>query len=216
MLTSIIRNRLALAATAALLAAAASAVLWRSGEQDIARTPAISASKLSFGGRFTLVDHSGKIVTDRDYDGLYKLIFFGFTNCPAVCPTTLQTVTIALEELGPAADRVKPLFITIDPEHDTPKVMAEYVGNFDRRIVGLTGTPQQIAAAAKLYHVHYKKVRDKDGSEQIEHTATLYLMAPDGALLAHIPPEASPRKMADLIRMEFGKAPGAQASKAQP
>lgn len=197
-----------------LLAFAGAALWWQFAERSAPPGPAISASNLSFGGQFTLIDHSGKTVTDRDYDGLYRLVFFGFTNCPAVCPTTLQTVTIALAELGSAADRVQPLFITIDPEQDKPQVLAEYVSNFDRRIVGLTGTPQQIAAAAKAFHVYYKKVRDKDGSEQIEHTATLYFMAPDGAHLTHIPPEASPRKMAELIRAEIDRTMRAQTSKA--
>ncbi len=203
-------------AAVALLTFAAAVFWWQASERSAPPAPAVSASNLSFGGRFTLIDHSGKTVTDRDYDGRYKLVFFGFTNCPAVCPTTLQTVTVALEELGSAADRVQPLFITIDPEHDKPPVLAEYVSNFDRRIVGLTGTTQQIAAAAKLFHVYYKKVRDKDGSEQVEHTATLYFMAPDGTHLAQIPPEASPRKMAELIRMEIDKMPHAQTNKAQP
>lgn len=167
--------------------------------------PALTSSKLTFGGPFALTDHSGKAVTDRDYEGSYKLIFFGFTGCPAVCPTTLQTVTLALSDLGPLADRIKPLFISIDPDHDTPKILSEYVSSFDQRIIGLTGTPQQIAVTAKAFHVHYKKVRDKDGSEQIEHTATLFFMAPDGSFVAHIPPEASPRKMADLIKLEVLK-----------
>lgn len=203
-------------AAVALLTFAAAVFWWQASERSAPPSPVISASNLSFGGRFTLVDHTGKTVTDRDYDGRYRLVFFGFTNCPAVCPTTLQTVTLALNELGAAADRVQPLFITIDPEHDKPQVLAEYVSNFDRRIVGLTGTPQQIAAAAKLFHVYYKKVRDKDGSEQVEHTATLYFMAPDGTHLTQIPPEASPRKMAELIRMEIDKTLHAQTNKAQP
>lgn len=200
-----------LAVAIAGLAVMAMLGLWMAQDSGSPSTPT-TASNISFGGPFTLVDHSGKAVTDRDYDGFYKLIFFGFTNCPSVCPTTLQTVTLTLAELGPMSDRIKPLFISIDPEQDTPKLLSEYVSSFDPRIVGLTGTPQQVAAAAKAFHVYYRKVRDKDGGEQIEHTATLYFMAPDGSFLTHIPPEASPHKMADLIKLEISKRADTQAT----
>ena len=93
---------------------------------------------------FSLVDHTGKPVTDEDFAGKWQILFFGFTSCPDVCPTTLNDVSLILEELGDGAEQVAPLFISVDPERDTPHVMAEYVANFDPRIVGLTGSPEQI------------------------------------------------------------------------
>lgn len=173
---------------------------WWSGASPTPPRTSVTAANLKFGGPFTLVDHTGKMVSERNFIGQYQLIFFGFTDCPAVCPTTLQTITLALVELGPLASEVRPIFISVDPQHDSPKVLADYISNFDRRIVALTGTPEQVAAAAKIFHVHYRRARDKDGNEQIEHTATIFLMARDGTYLGDIFPDVSPRKMAAIIR----------------
>lgn len=179
---------------------AAAVAWWRSQATLQQSAPTEVAGRLTFGGPFTLLDHTGRSVTEKDFLGRYQLLFFGFTSCPAICPTTLQTVTVALSELGSDADRVQPMFITVDPANDTPQMMAAYVKHFDKRIVGLTGTPEQVASVAKAWHIHYRRVRDKDGSEQIEHTAALFLMGPDGKYLEHIPPDVSPQKMAQLIR----------------
>ncbi len=189
-------------ATAIILAGAACFWLLPAG-QPPAKVEATTASALTFGGPFELVDHAGRTVTDQDFKGRHLLIFFGFTSCPAICPMALQKVSDALQELGPGASRLTPLFISLDPEHDTPEVMADYIKNFDNRIVGLTGTAAQIDKAAKAYHIFYRRVRDAEGSEQIEHTATFFLMAADGSYLAHIPPEVSPKKMAFLIQQSI-------------
>lgn len=197
---SIAFKRHAMLAAAAAIGLGGTAWWWWTARGPTPPSTTQTASNLKFGGPFTLVDHTGKTVTDRDFIGRHQLIFFGFTSCPAVCPTALQTVTLALEELGSLSDQLWPLFVSVDPQNDTPKVLADYLTHFDRRIIGLTGTPAQITIAAKAFHIVYKRVRDSDGSEQVEHTAVFYLMGPDGTFLTHIPPDTSPRKMASIIR----------------
>jgi protein SCO1 len=132
------------------------------------------------GGPFSLVDHHGKSVTDRDYLGKPTLVFFGFTNCPNVCPSTLLEITDQLKELGPDADRLNVLFITVDPERDTPEQLALYLSSFDPRITGLTGTPENISAAEKAYHIYAKKVPLDDGGYTMDHTATIAVMNSKG------------------------------------
>jgi len=132
------------------------------------------------GGPFSLVDHHGKPVTDRDYLGKPTLVFFGYTHCPDVCPTTLFEITNQLQELGPAADRLNVLFITVDPERDTPQQLALYLSSFDPRIVGLSGTPENVSAAIMAYHVYAKKVPLKDGEYTMDHIATVFMMDSKG------------------------------------
>ena len=118
-------------------------------------------------GAFSLVDHTGRSVTHQDFLGRFMLIFFGYTHCPDICPTDLLVMSQALDMLGAAGERVQPIFITIDPERDTPRVMAEFVAHFHPRLVGLTGAPEQVAAAAEVYRVRYRKFypleSDEDG-----------------------------------------------------
>ncbi|HHI82940.1 MAG TPA: SCO family protein, partial [Rhizobiales bacterium] len=142
-----------------------------------------SSGKALIGGPFSLVDEDGKKVTDKSYAGKYTLVYFGYTFCPDVCPTELQIISAALDQLGSEADRIQPLFITIDPERDTPAVLKEYTANFNPRITGLSGTPEQIAAVAKAYRVYYRKVREKDAAKDdylMDHSSITYLMGPDG------------------------------------
>ena len=123
------------------------------------------------GGPFTLVGRDGKTVTDRAFRGKYMLVFFGFTHCPDICPAELQVMAAALDELGPKANEIIPIFITLDPERDTPPVVADYVMNFSPRFVGLTGSPEQIAEAAKAYRVTYSKFQE-DGAQARATTAS--------------------------------------------
>ena len=118
-----------------------------------------STGTAQVGGAFTLLDHTGRTVSDTDFGDDFLLIYFGYTTCPDVCPTALLVMTQALDELGPQGERVRPLFITIDPERDTQAVMADYVAHFHPRLVGLTGSPEQVAVAAKAYLVYYAKAR---------------------------------------------------------
>ena len=142
------------------------------------------------GGPFHLVDQNGQARSDADFHGQYLLVFFGYTNCPDVCPTTLQTITTAMDKLGSDAAKVTPIFITVDPERDTPAVMKAYAANFTPRLVALSGTPDAIAAAAKVYRIYYKKAGE-GADYSMDHTALVYLMGPDGNYLAHFSNEAT-------------------------
>lgn len=146
-----------------------------------------SAGKALVGGPFSLVDHTGRRVTDKDFRGRYMLVFFGFTYCPDVCPSGLQVMAAALQKLGAKADRVTPILISVDPERDTPAQLADYVKSFDPRLVGLTGTREEVDAAAKAYRVYYKKVTDEKSTAgyTIDHTAIIYLMDPNGSYVTH-------------------------------
>src|SRR4029453_290391 len=134
------------------------------------------------GGPFTLVAQNGKTVTDRDFRGKYMLVFFGFTHCPDICPAELQVMLQSLDALGPKAEAVAPIFITLDPERDTPEVVGAYVKNFGPRFLGLTGSPEAIAEAAKAYRIAYSKFQDDPASSNysIDHSALVYLMGKDG------------------------------------
>lgn len=153
------------------------------------------------GGPFTLVNEQGESVTEADFRGRFMLIYFGFTFCPDVCPTELQVMASAIEALGPEAEKITPVFITIDPERDTPEVMARYVTLFHPRLTGLTGSPEQIAAAAKAWHVFYRKVADESSNEDytMDHSSIVFLMGPEGEYLKLFGPGTGPDKMAEDI-----------------
>lgn len=138
-----------------------------------------AAGVASIGGPFTLVDDTGATVTDKTLAGKPYAIYFGYTYCPDVCPTTLFDLTRWIKSLGPDADKLNYVFVTVDPERDTPKVMHAYVNSFDKRIRGFTGTPAQIAQIATEYRVYYKKVPTSDGSYLMDHSAVIYLMTAD-------------------------------------
>lgn len=136
---------------------------------------------LTIGGPFQLVSaKTGQDVSDRDFRGKWLLIFFGYTHCPDVCPTTLSNIAEALGELGPLAAQIQPLFITVDPERDTVRVMGDYTSAFDPRIVGLSGSAVQVARAAEAYRVYYAK-RVIGNDYFMDHSATMYIVRPDGS-----------------------------------
>ncbi|SDE30399.1 SCO family protein [Rhodospira trueperi] len=139
------------------------------------------------GGPFTLVNGAGETVTDSSFPGQYLLVYFGYTYCPDVCPTSLQTMADALNALDPAiVERIQPLFVTVDPERDRPADVAEYAGFFHPKLMGLTGTVEQVTAAARAYKVYFAKVEQPDSAAPylLDHSAITYLMAPDGTLAA--------------------------------
>lgn len=138
------------------------------------------------GGAFTLEDGNGKSVTDQDFRGRYMLVYFGYTFCPDVCPTTLNAMADAMDRLGPQAGKVRPVFITVDPRRDTPSVVKRYVAAFGQGIVGLTGTPEEIAKVAKAYRVYYAEHRTGPGPDDyaMDHSSVLYLMDPNGGFVA--------------------------------
>ncbi len=165
--------------------------------------PAVETTgKALIGGPFTLVDQTGKQVTDRDFRGRYMLVFFGFTHCPDICPAELQVMSASLDELGAKADAVVPIFVTLDPERDTPEVMADYVKNFGQRFVGLTGSPDAVASAAKAYRVAYSRFQeDKTKSDySIDHSALIYLMGKDGEYITHFAYGTPAAKMSETLR----------------
>jgi protein SCO1/2 len=133
----------------------------------------------TIGGPFRLTDQNGRTVTEQDFKGAPFLVFFGFTHCPDVCPTTLFEVSEILRTLGPDAARVRVAFITVDPERDTPTALKDYLSSFDPHMEGLTGDPAAIAAVTKAYRVYYKKVPLDEGYT-MDHTAIVYLMDKDG------------------------------------
>jgi protein SCO1 len=163
--------------------------------------PVQSSGAALIGGPFSLVGADGKPVTDRDFRGRYMLIFFGFTHCPDICPAELQVVAQALEQLGDKAKKVVPIFITLDPERDTPEAMANYVKSFGPNFVGLTGSPEAIAAAAKAYRVAYSKVENKEsaGDYSVDHSALVYLMDPEGRYVTHFSYGLSADQMAEKL-----------------
>ena len=187
--------RLALIVAAVVLIAAASAGAWWAWTAPAPRVGGI-------GGPFALVDGDGKAVTDRDLRGRLSLIYFGYTFCPDVCPTTLSSMIGGLEALGSDADRVRPVFITLDPERDTPAVVRDYVAAFSPRLLGLTGSPEAVAAAARAFRVYFAKHpnAEKPADYTLDHSSILYLMDERGAFRALIRADQPPHDMAEEIR----------------
>jgi protein SCO1 len=144
----------------------------------------IGSAAASVGGPFHLEDQSGKVVTEQDVKGKPFLVFFGYTHCPDVCPTTLFDMSQVMKKLGPDADRINALFITVDPERDTPTLMKDYMSNFDPHLRGLTGDQAAINTAIKEYRVYAKKIPLKDGDYTMDHTAIVYLMDKNGDFVA--------------------------------
>jgi protein SCO1/2 len=158
----------------------------------------------AIGGPFELVDQNGRTVTEKSWPGKYLLVYFGYTFCPDVCPTELSTMAAALDELGGDADKVQPLFITVDPERDTVPVMADYVPSFHPRLQGLTGSDAQVRGAAKAYRVYFAKGKDEgDGAYLMDHSSFIYLIDPEGNYVTHFSPMTAPEEMARRIRSQL-------------
>jgi protein SCO1/2 len=148
------------------------------------RSSSVGPAIAAVGGPFQLVDQDGKTVSDADMRGRPFLVFFGYTHCPDVCPTTLFEMSQMLHVLGPDAGRIGALFITVDPERDTPAVLKDYLASFDPHLRALTGDPAAVDAALKAYRVYAKKVPLKDGDYTMDHTAVVYLMDKNGRFVA--------------------------------
>jgi protein SCO1/2 len=156
-----------------------------------------------FGGAFTLTAPDGRRVSDRDLLGRYVLITFGYTRCPDVCPTDLAVMSQALDALGPAAERIQPVFVTVDPARDTPALMGEYVASFHPRLLGLSGSEADVAAAAKAYKVHRRKVLTTPGQTDdylVDHSSLTYLMGPEGGFLTLFPTNTPANRMAAALK----------------
>lgn len=161
------------------------------------------------GGPFTLTDQDGRKVGEKDFLGRYMLVFFGYTYCPDICPTELQVMTAALDAMGPAADKIQPVFVSIDPARDTPEVLKAYVGNFGPRLKGLTGTPEEIAAVAKAYRVYYAKAGDQSSPDSylMDHSSIIYLMGPDGSFVKHFTYTTDAAKLTAELKNAVGASP---------
>ena len=156
------------------------------------------------GGPFELIDQTGRKRTDADFRGELLLIFFGYTTCPDICPTELMQIGLAIDKLGAVGADVQPLFISVDPERDTPEVLAQYVTNFHPRLIGLTGTPEQVRKVADSYKAYYAKYSPPDGAVYlIDHSGFTYLMGRSGEYLGFFPPGTSAERMAEIIRQHL-------------
>lgn len=194
--------RLALIVLAGLTVGAAAALaIFPAARERLLSQSVPSVGQALVGGPFALTDQTGKRVTDKDFRGRYLLVFFGFTNCPDVCPSALQVMAAALDKLGPKGQKITPVFITVDPERDTPAQLASYLKSFHPRLVGLSGTPAEIEAVTKAYRVYVKKVADPKSSAgyTFDHSAIIYLMGPDGAYLAHFTHASNVEAMAERL-----------------
>lgn len=177
-------------------------LLTLAGCESPPQQPPLAGAKI--GGAFTLTDQDGRRVTDTQFAGRYRLVYFGYTYCPDVCPTDMQTLMrgLKLYETRDAAKaaKVQPIFITIDPERDTPPVLKQWVNAFHPRLIGLTGTPEQIAAVAKEYAVYYKKVATPGSTSYlVDHARQAVLFGPQGEPLALIPQDETPEAAADEL-----------------
>ena len=146
--------------------------------------PGETTKPSSVGGPFRLLDHNGRVVTEADFKGRPFLVFFGFTHCPDICPTALFEMSEVLKRLGPDADKTAALFISVDPERDTPEKLKDYVSSFHPRVFGLTGTPAEIEAVTRAYRAYAKKVSLDGGGYTMDHSAIVYLMDKDGRFVA--------------------------------
>ena len=196
------RTRTAVGLAVAALVGGAAALSWALSIWLVpaSPTPEATAQGPVITSEFELVDQTGKAVRDEDFDGKWQLVFFGFTSCPDICPTTLSNVTAALEGLGPAVEKLQPLLITVDPERDTAPVLKEYLAAFDPRILGLTGTPEQVGAALRSFRVYASKRPLEEGDYTMDHSAFIYLMDPRGEYAAHFNPQEPVEGMVEKIR----------------
>ncbi|MEZ5773556.1 MAG: SCO family protein [Hyphomicrobiaceae bacterium] len=156
----------------------------------------------AIGGPFSLVDHRGARVTDKDFGGRYTLFYFGYTHCPDICPAGLQTIEAALAAIGTQADKVTPVLISVDPARDTPEVLADYVRNFGSRMIGLTGTQGEVEQAMRSFRVYARRVEGEGSSDDylIDHSGYIYLMGPDGRLVSHYSHSISANELARRLR----------------
>jgi protein SCO1 len=182
----IVRSAAWVLVAVAIFVATGIAVGWLRTEWLGQSPPVTTTGVPTVGGPFSLVNHRGERVTQDTFKGKPTAYFFGFTHCPEVCPTTLFETSQHLKDLGPDADRLNVVFVTVDPERDTPDLLKSYLESFDPRIVALTGTAEEVAAAAKAYHVSYRKVPTEGGNYTMDHTASVILTDANGGFLSLI------------------------------
>ncbi len=198
------------------LALAGAVILWQVNKDETRRiqlqhearqanpTPEVPPSTKSIGGAFTLTNQDGQTVTSAEFHDKYMWVYFGYTYCPDLCPTGLQSLAHALHKLGPDTKKIQTLFITIDPVRDTPEKMKAYVASFHPDIMGLTGTPEQIATVAKAYQVYYARGEQVDEHDYImDHSSLIYFMGPEGRFIAAYPENADPRLLVNALKEQW-------------
>lgn len=191
-----VRTPQALIPYALALACIAAGALWHLAGQPPSTGEIAISGVAQVGGPFSLTDQDGRRRTDADFRGHWVLVYFGYTNCPDVCPTTLALMSEVLTQLGGGADRVIPIFVTLDPEHDRPKILKAYLASFDPRFVGLTGGSRAIAKVAKDYRVYSVKRPLSGGEYGIDHSSVICLMGPDGRFVTAYQDSGSPETIA--------------------
>jgi protein SCO1/2 len=192
---------------AAMVAFVGASLIWRMASPPGLPAP-VTTGEADIRSEFALTDHTGRAVTEADYAGRWQLVFFGFTHCPDICPTTLAFMASVMDLLGDRADRVAPLFVTVDPARDTVPVMAEFVSAFHPGLVGLTGTESQVAEATQNFRVYYERMDDAAAPDGylMAHAGHLYLMRPDGKFEAvFLESGQSPEALAEEILMRIEK-----------
>lgn len=197
-----IRTPLALVPYLIALAAVIGGLLSYAGDRSLGPQQGVAA----VGGPFALIDQNGKERTDRDFRGQYRLLYFGYTFCPDVCPTTLSVMGGAMEKLGPLAERITPIFVTVDPARDTPKVLKDYLQSFGPRFVGLTGSADAIAKVSHEYAVYAAKQPLQGGGYAMTHSNTIYLMGPNGKFLTHYDEAIGPDALAARLKAQIAGA----------
>ncbi|HJT42884.1 MAG TPA: SCO family protein [Rhizomicrobium sp.] len=191
-----------------LAAALIGGLLWHQSQRVPGLGRVVSSGQADVGGPFRLTDQNGKTVTDTDFRGRYMLIFFGYSFCPDICPTTMGVAAQALETLGGRANRVVPIFITTDPERDTPQVLGEYMKAFGPNFIGLTGSPAAIQEVGKKFRVYAVKkpldpAKGLAGGYSVDHSSVLYLMGPDGKLVSFYDGPVSPDDLAKDLQKKL-------------
>jgi cytochrome oxidase Cu insertion factor (SCO1/SenC/PrrC family) len=186
-----------------LLAAVAGGLLWHASETVPGLGRTIVSGQIAVGGPYALIDQDGKPRASADFRGKYQLIYFGYSFCPDVCPTTLAIISATLDRLGIDQNRIVPVFITVDPDRDSPSALKKYLAAFGQRFIGLTGTPQQIAQVEKEFRVYARKQPLAGGNYGMDHSSVIYLMGPDGKLLSFYDETISPEDLAKDLKKKI-------------
>lgn len=186
-----------------LIAALAGGLLWHESETIPGLGRTVVSGQIAVGGPYALTDQDGKPRASTDFRGKYQLVYFGYSFCPDVCPTTLAVMAAALDKMGVDQNRIVPVFITVDPGRDSPPVLKKYMAAFGPRFIGLTGSAQEIAQVEKEFRVYAKKQPLADGNYGMDHSSVIYLMGPDGKLVSFYDEAISPEDLAKDLRAKI-------------
>jgi protein SCO1/2 len=197
------KNKEALIPYLLLIAALAGGLLWHESEMIPGLGRTVVSGQIAVGGGYALTDQDGEPRSSADFRGKYQLIYFGYSFCPDVCPTTLAVMAATLDKLGVDQNRIVPVFITIDPDRDKPDVLKKYLAAFGPRFIGLTGTPQQLAPVEKEFRVYSRKQPMPNGTYSMDHSSVIYLMGPDGRLVSFYDEVISPDDLAKDLKKKI-------------